>query len=194
MNMYSYLRDAWKRPDEGFVREENSKRMIKWRKQPTVTRVKKPLRINRARALGYKAKQGFIVVRVKVRRGTLRKSRPRSGRKPAGLGVNKITPGKNLRWIAEQRAQKRYPNLEVLNSYWVGEDGRKKYYEVILVDPYHPVIKNDKNINWICNTTHKGRVYRGLTSAGKKARGLRHKGIGAEKIRPSLNANKRRAK
>ncbi|MBD3188585.1 50S ribosomal protein L15e [Candidatus Bathyarchaeota archaeon] len=194
MNAYQKIRDAWKNPEESGVRQENLKRMIKWRKQPTVYRVKRPLRPDRARALGYKAKQGFIVARVKVRRGTLRKLRPRMGRKPGNMGVNKITPGKNLRWIAEQRAQKRFTNLEVLNSYWVGQDGLRKYYEVILVDPFHPAIIKDKDINWVCKKTHKGRVYRGLTSAGKKARGLRNKGKGAEKVRPSLNAHDRRGK
>ena len=76
-------------------------------------------------------------------------------------------------------------NLEILNSYWVAEDGRYKWYEVILVDPNHPVILSDSKINWICNRAHKGRVHRGLTSAGKKSRGLMNKGKGAEKLRPS---------
>ncbi len=40
----------------------------------------------------------------------------------------------------------------------------------------------------------KGRAFRGLTSAGRKSRGLRRKGKGAEKVRPSLRANKRLAK
>ena len=192
--MYTNLRDAWKKPKETGVKEQNRIRLIKWRKQPTVTRVKKPLRVDRARSLGYKAKQGFVVARVKVRRGTLRKTRPRMGRQPKKLGVNKITPGKNLRWIAEQRAQKKFTNLEVLNSYWVAQDGHHKYYEVILVDPVHPVIIRDKKINWICQKTQKGRVNRGLTSAGKKARGLRNKGKGAEKVRPSLAKHRRRGK
>ena len=42
-----------------------------------------------------------------------------------------------------------------------------------MVDKYHPVIKADKNINWICEKQHRKRVFRGLTSAGKKMRGLR---------------------
>ena len=116
------------------------------------------------------------------------------GRQPTKMGVNKMTTGQSLKWIAEQRAQKRYPNLEVLNSYWVAQDGHHKYFEVILVDPVHPNIISDKHINWICQTTMKGRVYRGLTSSGKKARDLRHKGIGAEKVRPSLNAHDHRGK
>ncbi|MFQ6060450.1 MAG: 50S ribosomal protein L15e, partial [Thermoplasmata archaeon] len=89
---------------------------------------------------------------------------------------------------------RRYPNMEVLASYWVGEDGRNKYYEVILVDPHHPSIINDPKINWICEPAHKGRVYRGLTPAGKKGRGLRRKGKGAEKVRPSIRAHRGRGK
>ena len=146
-------------------------RLIKWRKQPSVVRIPKPTRIDRARRLGYRAKQGYIVVRVKVRKGGRRKPRPRAGRKPAGMGVNKITPKKSLRRIAEERAARKYPNLEVINSYYVAEDGMRKYYEVILVDPNHPVIKSDPKINWIIN--NRGRAFRGLTSAGKKGRGLR---------------------
>jgi len=74
----------------------------------------------------------------------------------------------------------------------VGADGKHHFYEVILVDRSHPAILNDKDINWI--TGEKNRVYRGKTSAGKKGRGLRNKGKGAEKIRPSIRANKRRGK
>ncbi|MDD5651475.1 MAG: 50S ribosomal protein L15e, partial [Candidatus Nanoarchaeia archaeon] len=67
-------------------------------------------------------------------------------------------------------------------------------YEVILVDPERPEIKADSRISWICSGKNRGRVFRTLTSAGRRSRGLRHKGIGAEKIRPSLQANNRRAK
>lgn len=84
--------------------------------------------------------------------------------------------------------------MEVLNSYWVGEDGKHKWYEVILVDPYHPAIKADPQLNWLCTGKHRGRAFRGLTSAGKKGRGLRNKGIGAEKVRPSIRAHGRRGK
>lgn len=104
------------------------------------------------------------------------------------MGVNKITPRKSIRRIAEERAAKRYPNMEVLNSYFVGKDGMHHYYEVILVDRSHPAVQNDGNINWICD--ERGRVFRGKTSAGKKGRGMHHKGKGAEKARPSRRANK----
>jgi large subunit ribosomal protein L15e len=57
-----------------------------------------------------------------------------------------------------------------------------------MIDPYHPAVQSDKDINWICARVHKGRVFRGLTSAGKKVRGLRKRGRGAEKVRPSRKA------
>ncbi|MBS7659377.1 MAG: 50S ribosomal protein L15e [Candidatus Bathyarchaeia archaeon] len=185
---YKYVAQAWKKPDESYVGELMRQRLIEWRRQPAVVRIEKPTRIDRARKLGYKAKQGFIVVRVRVRRGGLRKERPSSGRRPKRMGVNKYKPAKSLRLIAEERAARKFPNLEVLNSYWVGEDGRYKWFEVIMVDPHHPAIRADKDINWICEKQHKGRVFRGLTSAGKKVRGLRKKGHGAEKARPSKKA------
>ena len=109
-------------------------------------------------------------------------------------GVSKYTTGKNLQWIAEERVQRKYPNMQVLNSYVVYADGRHHYYEVILVDPNHPVIKSDPKINWIAEPQHTKRVTRGLTSAGKRARGLHKKGWGSEKTRPSISANKGRGK
>jgi len=185
---YKHIAEAWAKPRESYVKELLRQRLILWRKQKTVTRIEKPTRLDRARKLGYKAKQGFVIVRVRVRRGGLRKPRPRSGRRQKRMGVKKYKPAKSLRLIAEERVARKFPNLEVLNSYWVGEDGRYKWFEVILVDPYHPVIQSDPKINWICQKQHRGRVFRGLTSAGKKVRGLRRKGRGAEKIRPSRKA------
>ncbi|MEM2999702.1 MAG: 50S ribosomal protein L15e [Candidatus Bathyarchaeia archaeon] len=182
---YKYIAEAWSNPEESFVDEIMQQRLVEWRKQPAIVRIEKPTRLDRARKLGYKAKQGFVVVRTRVRRGGLRKQRPRSGRRPKRMGVAKFKPAKSLRLIAEERAARKFPNLEVLNSYWVGEDGRSKWFEVILVDPNHPAIKADKDVNWIIEKQHKRRVFRSLTSAGKKVRSLRRKGKGAEKVRPS---------
>ena len=189
---YKYMAEAWKRPEASFVKEIMKQRAIQWRRQPTIIRVERPTRLDRARKLGYKAKQGFIIVRVRVRRGWLKRSRPKAGRRPKRMGVTKIKLAKSLRLVAEERAGRKFPNLEVLNSFWVWEDGRYKWYEIIMVDPHHPVIQSDENINWICDTVHRGRVFRGLTSAGKKMRGLRHKGRGVEKVRPSRGAVRKR--
>ena len=135
-----------------------AQRKIVWRKQPAIVRVEKPLRLRRARSLGYKAKPGFTTVRVRVRRGGLRKSPPRGGRRQRHAGFTRKVPAKSMQLIGEERVGKAYPNLEVLNSYWVGEDGQYKWFEVILVDRRHTVILADKKINWVAEK--KNRVFR----------------------------------
>ncbi|WP_297498403.1 50S ribosomal protein L15e [Thermococcus sp.] len=194
MSMYKYIREAWKNPKKSYVGELLKKRMIQWRREPVVVRVERPTRLDRARNLGYQAKQGYIIARVRVRKGGRKRPRWKGGRKPSKMGMVKYSPKKSLQWIAEEKAARKFPNLEVLNSYWVGEDGMYKWFEVILVDPHHPAIKNDPKIAWIAGRAHKGRVFRGLTSAGKRSRGLLNKGKGAEKVRPSIRANKGRGK
>jgi large subunit ribosomal protein L15e len=149
--VYRHLREAWKRPGDSYVKELMKKRVIRWRRQPSIVRIEKPTRLDRARRLGYKAKKGFVVVRVRVRRGGRRKPRPRMGRRQKRMGVSKYTPAKSLKLIAEERVARKYPNLEVLNSYWVWEDGTSKWFEVIFVDPHHPSVKSDKTVGWISN-------------------------------------------
>ncbi len=146
-------------------------RLSKWREEGTVVRVERPLNISRAHSLGYKAKQGYVVVRVKMGRGGRKRPHPWGGRKP-GKNYAYTAPGKSLQAIGEERVAAKFRNLEVLNSYFVGADGQLKYFEVILVD----ALKLGLQLG-------QGRAFRGLTSAGKRHRGLRSKGIGAEKVR-----------
>ena len=191
-NMYHFIGEAWKNPDSDEMSDLMWQRLIDWRKEGTFVRVERPLRLDRARALGYKAKPGFVIVRAKVRRGGLRKHRIKKGRRAKRKGILKITMRKSIQRIAEERTSKKYPNCEVLASYWVGQDGRHKWYEVMLVDVNHPVIRSDPKLNWICSPKQSDRANRGLTPAGKKGRGLvRTKGMGVEKNRPSLGAHNR---
>ncbi len=182
-----YLRQAWKKPEKETLR----KRMIEWRKGDSIVKVDKPLRLDKAHALGYKAKKGIIVVRVRIKRGGHKKTRPRKGRRSKRMTIRKPL-SMNYKEIAEQRVAKKYTNLSVLNSYWVGKDGMHYFFEVILVDPKRPEIKSDKELSFITKPVHMSRVYKGLTSAGTKARGLRNSTIRAPKVRPSLRANRRR--
>ena len=192
-SMYDYVGDQWKKPDLGY-KSPQQQRLIQWRKEENFLRINRPTRIDRARSLGYKAKPGYVMVRARVRRGGLRKPTIKGGRKPSAKGISKITMGKSTQRIAEERAAKRYPNMEVLNSYWVGEDGKNHFYEVILVDPVHPSVMKDPKINWITEVSNKRRVLRGKTSAGQRGRGLHKKGHGAEKIRPSIRAKQTKGK
>ena len=164
--MYSY------RQEIEIPKELNLERLASWRKEKAITRVDKPLRLVRARTLGYKAKQGFVVVRVRVRRGGRRKKVPSSARRQRHSGSKRYTPHKSMMLIAQERAAKKFPNLRTLNSYWVGEDGQSKWFEVMFVDPNHPAIVSDKDISWIAGPNQRGRAERGLTSPGKKMRGL----------------------
>jgi len=186
---YSYIRDAWKDPDDGQLAELQWQRQQEWRTQGSVERIERPTRLDKARSQGYKAKQGIVVARVSVRKGGARKRRFKAGRRTKRQGVTRITRRKDIQRVAEERAARVYPNLRVLNSYWVGEDGSQKWHEIILVDPEHPAIQNDDDLNWICADDQADRAFRGLTSAGRSNRGLDVKGTGAEKTRPSLRSN-----
>ena len=138
MGMYRYTAQTWNQREGADFERYLRQVAIKWRREPTVHRVEHPTRLDRARALGYKAKQGYVVVRVRIRKGGARKLRPRSGRRQKALGVTKYTRAMSLKNIAEGKAKKKFPNLRVLNSYYVWEDGAHHWFEAILRDPHHP--------------------------------------------------------
>ena len=187
--MYHYLREAWKHPTEEML----TSRMIEWRASDAVVKVDKPLRIDRARALGYKDKRGIIIFRVRVMRGGRTRQRTGvKGRKSRKQTIRK-TLKMNYQWVAEIRAARKHPSLEVLNSYQIGKDGKHYFYEVIMVDPSKPEIKSDRTLGWIANGKNWRRAERGLTSAAKKSRGLRSKSP-KMKVRPSLRAWGRQGK
>jgi large subunit ribosomal protein L15e len=174
MGAYKYVEELYKKKQSDVLRFILRIRCWEYRQLDVIHRASRPSRPDKARRLGYKAKQGCVIYRIRVRRGG-RKRQVRKGAvngKPAGHGVNKLKPTRNLQSVAEERVGRRCPNLRVLNSYWVNQDAVYKYYEVILVDPSHKAIRRDPRMNWICKPTMKHRELRGLTSAGKKSRGL----------------------
>merc|ERR1712150_377528 len=165
-------------------------RTWEYRQLPTMHRVTRPSRPDKARRLGYKAKQGFVIYRCAVRRGSRKTNTPKGiiYGKPKSQGINQMKCTRNLRGLAEERVGRKMGALRVLNSYWVGQDGTYKYYEVICVDPAHNAIRNDARINWLCKASHKHREARGTTSAGVQSRGLRERGNKVNKKRPSRRA------
>ncbi|MBS3088229.1 50S ribosomal protein L15e [Candidatus Pacearchaeota archaeon] len=184
-----YLRQAWKKPDKETLRN----RMVEWRADDAIVKVEKPLRLDRARALGYKAKKGFVVLRVRLNRGGRKRVRfGVKGRKSKNQTIRK-TLKMSYQWVAEIRAARKYKNLEVLNSYPIGKDGNHYFFEVIMVDSSKPEIRNDRTLKWLSVGTNKKRAERGLTSAGKKSRGLRSKSP-RMKVRPSLRSWDRKGK
>ena len=125
---------------------ELREKAVLWRKQNAVTRVDKPSRITRARRLGYKAKQGITVVRMRVGTGGMRKQRPRGGRRPKHLGVTRIKAAVSMKQVAERRVLERHPNMKLLGSYFLYKDGMHYWFEIILADPSHPSIAKDKEL------------------------------------------------
>ncbi|UCD21218.1 MAG: 50S ribosomal protein L15e [archaeon] len=187
---YTYLREAMRQKRDT---KEWRELLTRWRKSRVVVRTAKPFRLDQARRLGLKAKKGFTIARVRLRRGGHKKTRPRGGRRSKRMTIKKSLK-MNYRWIAESRAARKFPNLEVLNSYKLAQDGRNYFFEIILVDPKIPEIRKDKNLKWLGSKKNKRRVFRGLTSAGRKSRGLRNKGNRAIKVRPSVRSGGRKGK
>ena len=173
MGAYKYLEEIWKKKQSDLMRFVLRMRTWEYRQLRAIHRCSRPSRPEKARKLGYKAKQGYVVYRVRVRRGG-RKRPVAKGivhGKPKHQGVVGLKFARSLRSVAEERVGRRLGNLRVLNSYWVGQDATYKFFEVILVDPSHKAIRRDAKINWIARPTMKHRELRGLTAAGKKYRG-----------------------
>ncbi|XP_042953641.1 60S ribosomal protein L15-1-like [Carya illinoinensis] len=194
MGAYKYVSELWRKKQSDVMRFLQRVRCWEYRQHPSIVRVTRPTRPDKARRLGYKAKQGYVVYRVRVRRGGRKRPVPKGivYGKPTNQGVTQLKFQRSKRSVAEERAGRKLGGLRVVNSYWLNEDSTYKYYEVILVDVAHNAVRNDPRINWICNPVHKHRELRGLTSAGKKYRGLRGKGHRHHKQRPSRRANWKR--
>jgi large subunit ribosomal protein L15e len=190
MGAYKYLEELYKKKQSDVMRFILRIRCWQFRQLPAIHRCPQPSRLDKARRLGYKAKQGYVIYRVRVRRGGRKRPNPKGivYGKPANQGINQLKFERSLRSVAEERAGRRCGNLRVLNSYWVNQDASYKYYEVIMVDPSHTTIRNDPRINWACKPTMKHRELRGLTAAGRKSRGMLARGPKSAHTRPSRRA------
>ncbi len=135
--MYRQISKTWR----SLVKQNSpaiKSRAILWRRGPTLVRLERPTRLDRARSLGYKAKQGYIVVRIKITRGGMRQKRPTSGRRPKHMGVLKIKGHFSSQDTAERRVLEKFPNTELVGSYPVYQDGRFIWFEVLVADVHHP--------------------------------------------------------
>src|SRR5918912_313483 len=115
--MQSHISATWTKMWKSNNDELKSK-SISWRREPVLHKIPRPSRLDRARRLGYKAKQGIIVVRARVGRGGMRKQRPVAGRRPKHLGVTRIKQSVSMRKVAERRVAEKFVNLKVLGSYF----------------------------------------------------------------------------
>ena len=184
---YKYVEELWKKKQSDVLRFLQRVRVWEYRQLPSVVRVTRPSRPDKARRLGYKAKQGFCICRARVRAG------PQEAREQGHPLRQARAPGCEEAEIRAQPAigrggaRRARPLRRAPRAQLVLAQRRfvYKYYEVIMVDPMHKVVRNDPRINWICNPVHKHREIRSLTAAGRKYRGLGGKGHNYNKARPS---------
>merc|ERR1712179_632323 len=174
MGAYKYMQELYRKKQSDVLRFLLRVRCWQYRQLHRVHGAPRPTRPDKARRLGYRATQGFVIYRVRVRRGGRKRPVPKGCTygKPKTHGVNQLKFQRSLRSVAEERAGRRCGALRVLSSYWVAEDATYRFYEVIMVDPFHKAIRTDPKIQWIAKPVHKHREMRGLTSAGKSSRGL----------------------
>uniref|UniRef100_A0A2K6V571 Ribosomal protein L15 n=1 Tax=Saimiri boliviensis boliviensis TaxID=39432 RepID=A0A2K6V571_SAIBB len=147
MGAYKYIQELWRKKQSDVMRFLLRVHCWQYRQLSALHRAP-PHR------LGYKAKQGYIIYRIRVRRSSQKHPVPKGATygKPVHHGVNLLKFS-----VAEERAGRHCGPLRVLNSYWV----------VILIDPFHKTIRRNPDTQF-----HKHREMRGLTSAGRKSQGL----------------------
>ncbi|MFA6064592.1 MAG: 50S ribosomal protein L15e [archaeon] len=189
MGAAKYIKEAFQNEWKG-VTDNNydyalimRKRGIEYRNEErAVVVVEHPTNLPSARSVGYKAKQGIFVVRVRVRKGTGTHHRPKNKRRPKRQGQAKLSRKISTQAMAEQKSSKHFENAEALGSYKVAEDGKWHYFEVVMADRNASTILADKNLAYLAHG-HKGRAERGKTFAG-----------GANKIKNWKNKVKIKAK
>ncbi|OQS53356.1 RpL15 [Ecytonucleospora hepatopenaei] len=176
MSSAQILREIHRKKQSDVMKYMTRISLVEARQNEEVYRKEKPTFLERARKLGYKAKQGVTIWGVRIRKGdAIRDYNNGNTRgKCVNAGIHQIKSKLNKQNQAEQIVGKKLGSLRMLGSYKIGQDLRYHHYEVIMVDPMHNAVRNDRVLNWICKPVHKHREMRGLTSAGRKSRGLGH--------------------
>jgi len=73
INCSQYVEELWKKKQSDVLRFLLRVRCWEFRQLPGIVRLNRPSRPDKARRMGFKAKQGFVVYRVRVRRGGRKK-------------------------------------------------------------------------------------------------------------------------
>ncbi|KAK2084263.1 60S ribosomal protein L15 [Saguinus oedipus] len=174
MGAYKYIQEPWRKKQSDVMRFLLRVRCWQHHQLSALHRAPHPTRPVKACQLGYKAKQVYIIYRIRVRCGGRKRPVPKGATysKPVHHGVNQLEFARSLQSVAEERAVRQCRALRLLNSYWVGEDSTYRFFEVILIDSFHKAIRKNPDTQWITKPVHKHREMHGLTSAGRKSRGL----------------------
>ena len=77
MGAYKYLEELHRKKQSDVLRFLLRVRCWEYRQLQVIHRASRPSRPDKARRLGYKAKQGFVIFRVRVRRGNRKRPVPK---------------------------------------------------------------------------------------------------------------------
>lgn len=100
LSLAQYVSELWKKKQSDVLRYLQRMRTWEYRQLASLVRLTGPSRPDKARRLGYKAKQGYVIYRVRVRRGgrkkpvskVRRRRRPRAARGATGAGRPRAVP------------------------------------------------------------------------------------------------------
>merc|ERR1712205_73972 len=99
MGAYKYIEELWRKKQSDVLRFLLRVRCWEYRQLSSICRLTRPSRPDKARRLGYKAKQGVVVYRTRVRRGGRKRPVPKGivYGKPVNQGITKLKPKRNPR-------------------------------------------------------------------------------------------------
>merc|ERR1712002_826620 len=108
MGAYKYVNELWRKKQTDVMGFLLRVRTWQYRQLSRVHRASQPTRIEKARRLGYRAKQGFVIYRVRVRRGSRKKpvAKGCTYGKPTHHGINQMksnvhfNPSPRNAWVA----------------------------------------------------------------------------------------------
>lgn len=120
MGAYKYIQELYRKKQSDVLRFLLRIRVWQYRQLTKLHRAPRPTRPDKARRLGYRAKQGtlqqkimfflliyfflgYVIYRIRVRRGGRKRPVPKGATygKPKSHGVNQLKPVRNLQSIAE---------------------------------------------------------------------------------------------
>jgi large subunit ribosomal protein L15e len=103
MGAYRYMQELYRKKQSDVMRYLLRIRVWQYRQLTKMHRAPRPSRPDKARRLGYRAKQGFCIYRICVRRGGRKRpvAKGITYGKPKSHGVNKLKPYRKLQSVAE---------------------------------------------------------------------------------------------
>lgn len=103
MGAYRYIQELYRKKQSDVLRYLLRIRVWQYRQLTKLVRTPRPSRPDKARRLGYKAKQGFVIYRIRVRRGGRKRPVPKGCTygKPKSHGINELKPYRCLQSVAE---------------------------------------------------------------------------------------------